>query len=205
MVRLAISVEGQTEEKFVDQLLIPHLLDLGIQVQPVLLGGGGGDVSLVRIQKYLNNLAKGFDKVTTLYDFYGFNRKDIDVGEDKDSLESKILDHVSEAFREKVIPYIQMYEFEGLLFSSPKHIGDEINERKIKNWAEKIVRSFNNNPELINNSPNTSPSKRLCGKAIYIKSVHGPNIANAIGLDLIREKCQGFNSWLSQLESLTPI
>jgi len=75
MVRLAISVEGQTEEKFVNKLLIPYFQKKGIYIQPILLASGG-DVYIPRIKKELNNLAKSFDKVTTLYDFYGFRKKD---------------------------------------------------------------------------------------------------------------------------------
>ncbi len=72
MVRLAISVEGSTEEHFVNKILRPHLQALEIYATPLLLGRNGGDVSFGRIKKELNYLANSFDKVTTLYDFYGF-------------------------------------------------------------------------------------------------------------------------------------
>ena len=72
MVRLAISVEGQTEEIFVKTILKPHLIQRNIYIEPILLGRKGGNVSLSRIKTDLNRLSNSFDKVTTLYDFYGY-------------------------------------------------------------------------------------------------------------------------------------
>jgi len=200
MVRLAISVEGLTEEIFVQKLIVPHLQDMGVNTIPVKLGGRGGDVSFPRIKKDLNNLARSFDKVSTLYDFYGFRGKESD--DNKSTLEQKIVGAVADPLQSKIIPYVQMYEFEGLLFTSPEAIEDNIRERGLKDWAESVLTQFSSNPELINDSPQTAPSKRLEGKSNYLKTVHGPNITQDIGLKLLREKCDGFNGWMNQLESL---
>ena len=45
-------------------------------------------------------------------------------------------------------------------------------------------------------------SKRLIAKTSYIKTVHGPEIAKEIGLDVLRKKCIGFGRWLDELEIL---
>jgi len=200
MVRLAISVEGQTEERFVEIVIVPYLQSRDIYAVPVLLGSKGGDVSLARVKKDLNKLANSFDKVTTLYDFYGFKGKD--NVENKTSLEQKIGDSVAAPLQDRVIPYVQMHEFEGLLFSLPEAIENNINENGLAEWAAEILRQFNDDPEKINDSPQTAPSKRLLEKAQYIKTVHGPNIAKEIGLEVLRQKCAGFNTWLEALEAL---
>ncbi len=200
MVRLAISVEGQTEEKFIQKVIVPHLRGKGIYAVPLLLGRKGGDVSLPRIKKELNNLANSFDKVTTLYDFYGF--RDKDNAENKVSLEKKIVATVATPLRGRIIPYIQMYEFEGLLFSSPEAIENNIQQTGLATWAHDVLQQCGNNPENINDSQQTAPSKRLLGKTTYIKTVHGPNIAMEIGLDVLRERCSGFGRWLNTLEVL---
>lgn len=41
MTRVAISVEGQTEEEFVKNVLAPGLEPAGVYPQPILLGSGG--------------------------------------------------------------------------------------------------------------------------------------------------------------------
>lgn len=200
MVRLAVSVEGQTEERFIKEVIAPYLQDREIYTDPVLLGHSGGNVSIPRIKKDLTKLLRSFDRVTTLYDFYGFRGKD--EAESKESLEQKILESVKHS-RGKLIPYVQMYEFEGLLFSSPQAIENNIPpHRGLSDWAQQVVNKFSGNPEEINDSKHSAPSKRLSGKARYIKTIHGPDIAGEIGLEVLREKCQGFGKWLSELESL---
>jgi len=201
MVRLAISVEGQTEERFVKILIVPHLERFGIYTEVRLLNGHGGDVSLSRIKIDLTILAKSFDKVTTLYDFYGFKGKS--KTETKTSLEEKIRDCIPPALQYKLIPYVQMYEFEGLLFSSPTIMEEVIQQKKLASWAISVLKKANNNPEQINDSPQTAPSKRLAGEIKnYTKTVNGVDIARATGLDILREKCVGFDTWLSTLEAL---
>ncbi len=200
MVRLAVSVEGLTEERFIQMVITPHLCNRGIYATPLLLGENGGDVSLPRIKRDLNHLATSFDKVTTLYDFYGFRGKE--ESDNKISLEQKIIKCVAAPLRSRIIPYIQMYEFEGILFSSPKAIENNICQKGLKDWADKILQQFNGNPEKINDSKQTAPSKRLQDKTYYMKTVHGPNIAREIGLAKLREKCAGFDDWLNNLETL---
>ena len=201
MVRLAVSVEGQTEERFIKEVIAPHLEGWEIYAQPITLGSGGGDVSMPRVRKDLINLLGSFDKVTTFYDFYGFRGKD--EAESKESLEAKILDCVKPQSRDRLIPYIQMYEFEGLLFSSPEAIESNIPPHKsLSGWAREVVNSFGGSPELINDSEHSAPSKRLERKTKYRKTIHGPLVEKEIGLNALREKCPNFGEWLSKLEDL---
>ncbi len=205
VVRLAISVEGLTEEGFIKMVMVPHLEKGNIYAAPVILGSNsngskGGNVSLPRIKKELDSLARSVDKVTTMYDFYGFKGKGESDG--KESLEQRIVNEVAEPLRSKIIPYIQMYEFEGLLFSSPEAIENNIRQTGLAKWAKDVLQKFNDNPEKINDSPDTAPSKRLDGNTDYKKTINGPNICKEIGLDVLRQKCTGFNSWLSRLEAL---
>ncbi|NOQ36438.1 MAG: DUF4276 family protein [Methylococcaceae bacterium] len=201
MVRLAISVEGQTEEIFMKKVIVPYLREFEIYATPFLLGQTGGDVYLPRVKKDLNELARSFDKVTTFYDFYGFRGKDKE--DTKLSLEQKIIDCIAVPLQQKIIPYIQMYEFEGILFASPDAIENNILQKDLSDWAQKILSQFDDNPEKINDSPQTAPSKRLEKSSSYIKTVHGPNIAKEIGLDVLRKKCVGFGNWLNTLETLS--
>lgn len=197
MVRIGISVEGPTEERFMKLVLFPFLANKNIYITPVSMGG---DVKLDRIKSELKNISFSFDYVSTFYDFYGF--KGLGKNETKDSLEQKIFNHVHEGIRPKLIPYIQMYEFEGLLFSSPNAMQDTLNENHVENWANNVLSSFKGDPEKINNSVDTAPSKRLEENTGYRKTTHGPNIANAIGIETLREKCKGFNDWLTKIEAL---
>ncbi len=189
MTRLLISVEGQSERNFVEQTLVPHLSTFSVFVQ---IHNMKGDISVEKVSKKLNSLIYNHDFVTTLYDFYGF--KGILVDETKKSLELKIKDSIKEKQRHKIIPYIQMYEFEALLFSDAEIMANHLNVPQ--NWIDNILNEFND-LERINNSKETAPSKRIGKNATYIKTQHAPKILQEIGLLKIRKKCQGFNKWIT--------
>ncbi|OIR25067.1 hypothetical protein BGC33_05390 [Bathymodiolus thermophilus thioautotrophic gill symbiont] len=196
MVRLLISVEGSSEEKFIDEVIAPHLtgFDISVSVQNMK-----GKIGLDRIGTKLNGLIYSYDYITTLYDFYGFKKKGLGDNETKESLEDKIKNKIKETQRDKIIPYIQMYEFEALLFSDSEKMADGLNTNK--NWIDEILNKFGN-IETINNSKETAPSKRIGKRCAYIKTTHASNILKKIGLTEIRKKCQGFDAWLTHLESL---
>ena len=197
MVRIGISVEGLTEEQFVKQVLYPHFIMQNIWVTPIQVGG---NVSVDRVGRELMRLARSYDYVTTLYDFYGF--KGIASTETKPSLEGRIAQSVKADYRDKLIPYVQMHEFEGLLFSSPHTIATVLQDTTLEPWAEGVFGEFDNNPEKINKSQETAPSKRLIKQSRYRKTTHGPAIAARIGLEGLRERCAGFDGWIASLEAL---
>ena len=158
-----------------------------------------GNISIDRVSKKLNSLVDNYDFVTTLYDFYGFGKRGLEDDETKETLEKKIKESIKSNQQHKIIPYIQMYEFEALLFSDAEIMAKSLNVSQ--NWIDNILNEFND-LEGINNSKETAPSKRIEKHAKYIKTQHAPKILQEIGLLKIREKCQGFNAWLKQLESL---
>ena len=62
-----------------------------------------------------------------------------------------------------------------------------------------IVEAFDN-PEDINSSPETAPSKRL--KTLipdYDKVIMGNLLVLEIGIDAIMERCPSFSAWLKML------
>jgi hypothetical protein len=128
-------------------------------------------------QSKLNGLIHSYDFVTTLYDFYGF--KGLSDNETKQSLEDKIKNKIKKAQRDKIIPYIQMYEFEALLFSDNEKMAKGLNTNK--NWIDNVLNEFKD-IETINNSKETAPSKRIENNATYIKTQHAPIILQEIGL-----------------------
>ena len=83
MIRLAILVEGQTEEKFVKELLIPYFLKINIVITPITLKTKrtssmadykGGMVTFSKAKKELLKLIPSFDFVTTMFDYYGLKK-----------------------------------------------------------------------------------------------------------------------------------
>ena len=209
MIRLAISVEGQTEEEFVNSVLAPHLRPMAVEPTPILIGrarnrgAGGGDVSVERLASEMVSLSWRFDAVTSLVDFYGFRGKgDRTVRELEQNLDQQVQAKAPRLDQRMLFSYVQQYEFEGLLFSDVqafKSIGAP--EQSILRLGG--VRSRFPTPEEIDDSPSTAPSKRIAGAVVkYRKRLHGPIVAKETGLDVIREECPRFREWVSRMESL---
>lgn len=204
MIRLAISVEGQTEEEFVKQFLAPHLREKGVEPTPFLLGrargrADGGNVSVEQLVLEMTYLRRSFDAVTSLVDFYGFRCKG---NKTVDELEEVLCQELGRWWHpKKVFPYIQQHEFEGLLFSDVDAFTKLIGISHTSIQALRNIR-LQFTPEDINNK-DTAPSKRI-KKVIprYKKTVDGPLLAMEIGLAKIRAECPRFNDWVTSLESL---
>ena len=213
MKRLCIICEGQTEGEFVRKLLVPHLQTFGIDAYATLLTAGpnqqrGGNVSVPRLGKHIRNEYHNVNFITTLVDYYGF--KNIN-GRTKAQLQQDILKeartHIGQRFQAyRVRPYVQMYEFEALLFSDISSfdlLGENWNNES-QTRLQRICDDFET-PEDINDSAQTAPSQRL--DAIFPgygsnKTLYGPLIAEDIGLDTIRGKCPRFDKWIGELEKL---
>lgn len=217
MVRVHIICEGQTEETFINEVLSPAFNEKGIYLYPALIGRPGhkgGHVNYNRMRTDIENRLNDQDAYcTTFFDFYGldpnFPGKEIalrqaNLEDKKRILETEFLQQLSNDLGDnkvrRFIPYVQMYEFEGLLFSDSHAIASNLDVSVAS--VNAIVSQFDT-PEHINNSLQTAPSKRLKNLSRgYDKVFLGSLIALDIGIDKMREKCCGFDSWLSQLESL---
>ena len=213
MIRLAVSVEGRTEEQFVKRVLADHLLEAGVEPKPILIGRargkgrpGGGAVSVERLASEMESLYWNFDAVTSLVDFYGFReRKD---EETIDELESRLLRRIQERIAgnpdpRRIIPYVQQYEFEGLLFSDVNAFTVSRGASAESLQALRVVRTRFPTPEDINDHPETAPSKRIAGAMPrYRKVIDGASIARETGLQVIRRECPRFNGWVERSNAL---
>ena len=105
----------------------------------------------------------------------------------------------------RFIPYVQMHEFEGLLFSDPSQLAFALREQDLAQqlWA---IRNDFETPEHIDDSPVSAPSKRI-QKIFpsYRKVQMGERAVRAMTLDTIRQECPLFDAWLAKLETLPPL
>lgn len=153
--------------------------------------------------------------VTTLIDYYGlYSKYDFPSWDECEAipdrnirmnkLEGSMYNDIREDLRYRFIPYIQLHEFEGLLFNDIEVFYSQIPLNDIINRPEleKIFQDYEN-PEMINNGRETSPSHRLM-RIIrgYNKIVYGDILANTIGLHRMRNKSPRFNQWIQKLEDI---
>lgn len=218
MIRLHIVAEGSTEETFVKELLSPPLFERGVLATPILIGKSGGCVAYGRLKKdvtlYLKSDPTSY--CTTFIDYYGlgpgFPAK-ITIGkhdppaQKKEKLERAVYRDVADTLGKRYdashfIPYVQMYEFEGLLFSDSARFAAAIGKPELVSAFE-AIRAQVPSPEHINDDKTTAPSKRVQGLyAGYTKEFLGNLAALEIGLSTIRAACPLFNGWVERLEAL---
>jgi hypothetical protein len=150
--------------------------------------------------------------VTTFIDYYGVYQKHsfpnweeaeriVDKNKRMDFLENAMKMSIAESIRHRYIPYLQLHEFEGLLFNDIQIFHEQVPKAELVGLTE-LQKTFEDydNPEMINNSKETSPSHRL--KRIikgYNKPLYGHYFAEAIGINRIREKSPRFNEWITKI------
>jgi hypothetical protein len=135
-------------------------------------------------------------------------RPDLTGFKNLSGLKSEILNVQSivynDNFKSRFSPYIQPYEFEGLLFSDVAKL-IEVDSDWGSHLVEKLQKIKNEfeTPEHINNSKDTSPSHRLQSLLKYKKKLHGPLAIENIGIDKVLRECRHFKQWYHKLLNLT--
>lgn len=216
MKRLIIVCEGPTEQEFCKEVLYPYFLQFDILVEfPVIKKSGGGIITWEPLKRQLrNHLFEEGTYVTMLVDYYRLkDPKRIpgwvestciaDKQERIHFLFERMKLDMDEVLQSRFIPYIQLHEFESLLFSdiAPYREYFALNNSRYDRLNH-IINSFPN-PEMINEGPTTAPSKRLIDIIPeYNKVLDGGILAIALGLETIRNRCPLFNEWISNLEKI---
>ncbi len=220
MRRIHFLVEGQTEQGFVKQVLVPHFSSLGFVLDARCVETSraegkifrGGLSNYEKLKKDLLRWMKedGTAYFTTMVDFYRLPKNFPGYAAAQKFVEARQrVEWLEKAFAEDVgnpgfLPYIQLHEYEALLFCDPKKFESVfLDAEERKGIVELEQQAAKMEPEAINDDPETSPSKRIL-KALpgYGKVSDGVTVASAIGLAMLRKKCPHFNQWISALERL---
>lgn len=217
MSRLYVVVEGQTEEAFVSNLLVPHYARLGRYLTPIIVstspGHKGGVVSYAKIKPQIVRLCKQDTAawVTTLFDLYalpGDFPGRTAPGYPAQASGSARAQYLEAQLRQDIaepnfLPNLLVHEYEALLFTQPAQFAQWTDDANVPVTLTQAVEHAGS-PEDVNDSPHTAPSKRILAvMPSYQKTFHGPLIACDIGLDAMRQACPHFHEWLLAVEALT--
>lgn len=224
MKRLHITVEGQTEEAFINKTLKQHLSQYEVyaDVRCVLTSRKhnrkfrGG---MTTYQKAKNDITRwlfeesGNNDVafTTMFDYYALP-EDFPGYEEAMRLQDPYVkvQTIEQALQldihdNRFIPYIQLHEFETLLFVEPQKFEIEYFDRPEGIVALKAIADSFGNPELIDQGEQTAPSKRIIkifSDYASNKPTIGSMIAHEIGIEALKKQCRHFNNWITKLEDL---
>jgi len=219
--RLHFIVEGQTEEAFVNRVLLKHLASHSVWVDARCVMTSrkgsvvhrGGLSSYTKAKKdiilWMKEDQNSDSFYTTMFDLYALPRdfpgfdKVQSISDPRDrviKLEEAVLKDINHP---RFIPYLQLHEFEALILADPQKL-DWLyfeHEQAIKNLVEMV--SKYDSPELINDGVDTAPSKRIIKEIPEyegMKPTAGPLAVEKIGIKTLRERCPHFNCWLEKLE-----
>jgi hypothetical protein len=223
MARVVVIVEGQTEESFVSSVLRPFFDPRSIFLYPRKIGkpghrGGIGEYPRGRTDILATLKQDRGVYCTTMFDYYGMpdswpgvtEARGRPVTEIAEVIERALLANVRDALGRnfnpaRFSPYIQMHEYEGLLFSDPDTLADAVECPDLAATFRAIRGGFKT-PEEIDDGPQTAPSKRIKQHCrLYQKVFHGTVAAERIGLSKMRAECPHFRQWLTWLGSLTEV
>jgi len=224
-VVINIIVEGQTEQTFVRDVLAPQIAHKGIYLNASLIGTPGHKGGNVRFDRAKIDICNFLNQrndtyISTMFDYFRIDSKwpgkeeiqrqtqngtTLTAIDKANILETATHNEIMKFIprndsKNRFVPYIEMHEFEALLFSDADILAEKtgINATHIR----RIIQEYSN-PEEINDDPAKAPSKQL--KALkngYRKVAMGKTVSDAIGIQVIRRQCPNFNNWLTKLEQL---
>jgi hypothetical protein len=227
MNKVVAIVEGQTEQTFVREYLAAHFLAHGVLIWPVLSGKSRHDGGVKKWESARWDILKSLREgryVTTMFDFYGrppdwpgrAEAGRLPWDQRGDHVEQCILKAIAESVggsfdRRQLIPYVQVHEFEALLFTDVNKLAEELapvsyrREDQLGSEFRQILDTAGQ-AEAINDNYETCPSRRITNIVPeYRKTWHGPIVAGRIGLDVLRAACPHFGQWLGRLESISAV
>ena len=230
MKRLHFLVEGPTEKEFVEALFQGHFARREMVCDARLLTTSrdwncgrfykGGLASYGKLRYEIVESIKsdhGDDSFfTTFLDVYGLPNDFPGVTEVTSTNHREVVSGIESAFLNDIqsclpslniskvfVLFFMCHEFESLVLSDVSKLACVYldRQRELEQLAAQV--SEFGDPELVNSSPETAPSKRIV-KLIpeYDKATAGPLAAIEIGLPALRQKCQHFNDWVTRLEAL---
>jgi Domain of unknown function (DUF4276) len=221
MTRVNFIVEWHTEEDFVNRVLIPYLSIHGVyasarRVQTSRHGNKIYRGGLLNYKQAKNDILRWLSHdrnafVTTMFDLYALPedfpgielaQSTTDIYERVAAIENALSADINQ---DKFLPYIQLHEFEALLFSGPEVVDEWMGlfgQSGRKGSLDAILGSVKS-PEHIDQGRQTAPSKRLKSiYAAYDKVFIGSGACQEIGIQKMRNSCEHFSSWIGKILGL---
>jgi uncharacterized protein CbrC (UPF0167 family) len=189
MIRLHVTVEGQTEQRFVKDVLSSHLAERSVFADARLVltskdkragreyrGGfrrtGAYEAAKKDICDWMKADRNADARFTTMFDLYALPddfpwhaeaARESDPYRRTAALETAFQEDIRRELNDpRFIPYIQLHEFEALILAAPQKLDWEYMEHDAQiARIVAMVASEGGNPELIDDGESTAPSKRI--------------------------------------------
>lgn len=214
---IAILVEGQTESAFVSEILAPYLQPLGVFAKPVIVKtarwadgttfrGGGGDW-----RHYAGDLARllaatHYHRVSLLVDFYAYPRNGPGAAcchgphQPRRCAAHRIQAMADAVAKPRFVPHVVLHEFETWVIAAAMDAPAVLGDVAVAKRLDAEAASVSGDVELLNDSPQTAPSKRVMRVwPEYDKVTDGIEVIREAGLAAVMDRCPGLKAWIDQL------
>ncbi len=215
MRRLHLLVEGQTEDTVVREVLAPYLGERGFWITSSILvtrrsaGGAwnrGGATSWGRfagdVRRLLGNTS--LELLTTVVDYYGFPADSPGMATRPTGTSLDRVRHVEAAVAAAVgdsrfVPHLVLHELETWVFAAADRLAQLRGEPALAATLHGDAHAAGG-VEMINDGPDTAPSKRLARYCPdYVKTLDGPLAIADLGVPDLRLHCPHMDAWLGGL------
>jgi hypothetical protein len=214
--RLHLLVEGQTEEIVVNNVLEPHLRDRGWTVTQSIVATKrpasgashkGGVSSWAKLERDIKLLLGNTDLhvLTTLFDYYAFPADSPGMSSRPEGSARRRVEHVEAALSATIddsrfVPHLILHELETWVFAAADQLGWILPVPGLTERLRSDVHAAGG-PELVNDGPDTAPSKRLLRYCdVYSKTNDGPLALADLGIEALRAECPHLDQWLAHLD-----
>lgn len=214
--QIALVVEGQTESAFVGEILAPYLQEFDVYVKPVIVktsrladgtafrGGGSWRHYESDLRKLLG--ATQFRWVSILIDFYAYPRDAPGADccarphQPRRCAEQRVQAMATTIDHPRFVPHVVLHEFETWVIAAATGSSAVLGERAVADKLTAEANTVSGDIELLNDSPQTAPSKRVlqCWPG-YDKVTDGIEVIRESGLEAVIGRCPGLKSWIEQL------
>lgn len=217
MRHLHILCEGQTEEILARDVIAQHFTDANTRVDWSIFktkrpAGGpafkGGLSKWPKLEHELRRLLRDSSTtvLTTLFDYYAFPADAPGMAVRPQGSPLARVRHVEAALANAVgdrrfVPNLVLHEIEAWVLADCRRLGQLMGDSAPAADLARVVR-LKSGPELVNDGPDTAPSKRIMrAYPQYVKTIDGPLVIADAGLNAIRQRCPHTETWLQQIEA----
>jgi hypothetical protein len=219
--QLAVLVEGQTEEQFVERVLQPYVNPAGdphgawltpivVQTSRTPAGlksrGGGSWKHYDRNLRVLLSQSH-WSRVGLLLDYYAYPRDapGADAAGGGRARHQLLLEALAIEYPDpRFVPGVALHEFETWVIAAAIGRQELLGEREPAERLQAVAREFDADVEMIDDGPMSAPSKRvLAAWPGYSKTIDGIDAVLDAGLDRVLAQCPSLRDWLDRLT--TPV
>lgn len=225
MPELLVVCEGQTEREFCRSVVAPAVSSAGVWLAGTLVGkpqrkrGGISGWNLYRSELVRLAKQRGDRHVGLLVDYYAMPASWPGRASAMTMPPLARGVHVEEALQQDLArelagrfhPCVQLHEFESLLFVEPQHtamklaiMSASVNPETLVREFQEIAEGCGGSVELIDDSPEHAPSKRI-GRLVptYDKVAWGVTAVMDLDVQDLRAGCAWLDRWLGRIERIS--